>query len=64
MFEFKDPDSEDEVAELFGVSLTNEVIVDEELSSGSTKSLSKEEVSQVHDYLKDIRNGLEHLKKL
>lgn len=63
VFEFKDPESEDEVAELMGVYLDNEIIIDEEVSSGSAKSLSKEEINQVHDYLKDIRTGLEYLKK-
>lgn len=62
VFEFKDPDCEEEVAELLGVNLTNDIIVDEEISTGSV--LTKEEIAQVHEHIADIRAGLKKLKEL
>lgn len=61
VFEFKDPEAEEEVAELMGVKVYTGDYEDEE-SKGSSKSLSKEEITAVHDYLADVREGLKKLE--
>lgn len=58
VFEFKDPESEDEVAEMLGVEVKEFAEEDEDSKGSSASRLSEKEISDVRDYLEDIRNGL------
>lgn len=62
IFEFKDPEAEEEVAEELGVKLMEEEMLDED-STGSTKALSVEEIEAVHEHIRDIRTGLKKLNE-
>jgi hypothetical protein len=58
LFEFKDIESEDEVAEMMGVDLCMAQFVDEDSSGSAAKALTAEEIAAVHEHLADIRHGL------
>jgi hypothetical protein len=58
VFEFKDTESEIEVADLLGVEISESVMEDMETSTGSVKSLTAEEIAAVKEHLADIREGL------
>ena len=60
VFEFKSAEDEDEVAELLGVSLR---ITENEDNEPEVKALTKEEVAEFRDHMKDIRQGLEELER-
>jgi hypothetical protein len=62
IFEFKDPDAEEEVAEEMGVKIAEGEYVDED-STGSAKALTPAEIEAVHDHIRDIRNGLKKLNE-
>ncbi len=62
IFEFKDPDAEEEVADEMGVKVSEGEYVDED-STGSTKALTAEEIEAVHEHIRDIRTGLQKLKE-
>lgn len=59
IFEFKDSEAEDEVADLLGVSLAEEELIDEDSTGG--KPLTEEERAAVREHLADIRCGLDFL---
>lgn len=61
IFEFKDADAEDEVAEMLGVVLYKEAVIDEDSTGSKAKPLSAEEIDSVREYLADIRRGLDFL---
>ena len=58
LFEFKDPESEDEVAEMLGVDLFTGEAYDEDSKGSNASKLSEREVEDVRAYIADIRNGL------
>lgn len=60
VFEFKSAEDEDEVAELLGVSLH---VTENEDNEPEVKALTKEEVAEFRDHMKDIRQGLEELER-
>ena len=61
IFEFKDPECEDEVAEMLGVEVSEFVIKDEDSAESSASRLSEKEIEDVRDYIADIRLGLKFL---
>jgi len=62
VFEFKSAEDEDEVADLLGVSVKITEIENEE-KEPETKTLTKEEVAEFREHMKDIRQGLEELER-
>lgn len=58
LFEFKDPEAEDEVAEMLGVDLFTGEAYDEDSKGSNASKLSEKDVEDVRAYIADIRNGL------
>jgi hypothetical protein len=63
VFEFKDSDAEDEVAELLGVTLCSEEWIDENSTGSTARALTEEERAAVREHLADIRHGLDVLAR-
>lgn len=60
VYEFLDEEAEEEVAELMGVKILIEPIVDEDTEE--KESLSPEQLTEFNEHIEDIRIGKEWLK--